>query len=99
MKYYSGTAVHESSTGFVQLLGGKTKIKIKLRGFNDTNNHSISVHEVGSIEDGCAAAGGRFNPRDSRTGGPAGGPDVEERSVNSSSIANYPCRMCYFPVC
>ena len=52
----------------MQLLGGPTTIDVRMSGFTDTNKHGVHVHEFGSIDDKCAAAGGHFDPHNSQLG-------------------------------
>jgi len=54
----------------LQLLGGSTIIDVSLSGFTDTDKHGIHVHEHGSIDDKCAAAGDHFDPHGSDHGLP-----------------------------
>ena len=80
------------ATVCVQLLGGMTKIDVKLHGFSDTDKHGFHVHEVGCIKDGCAAAGGHFNPHDSEHGGPGD----EERSASTRLVLQINCILRFF---
>ncbi|CAH1778224.1 unnamed protein product [Owenia fusiformis] len=54
--------------------GGNTDIYVELRGFDPNDAevlHGMHVHTEGSIEGGCAATGGHFNPTSSNHGSPA----------------------------
>ena len=53
----------------IQLLGGPTKIQLRLTGFDGTNKHGFYVHQVGSTEDKCRASGEQNNPQDKANGG------------------------------
>ncbi|CAH1778225.1 unnamed protein product [Owenia fusiformis] len=54
--------------------GGVSDIYVQLRGFDPNDGellHGMHVHTEGSIEGGCAATGGHFNPMSSNHGSPA----------------------------
>lgn len=66
MKQYIATLTGPIIYGYVmftqQNMDEKTKITVKLSGFEPNQTHAMHVHEYGDFRNGCHSCGGHFNP-------------------------------------
>ena len=47
-----------------------TIISVSIKGLEPNNKHDLHVHEFGDLTDGCASAGGHYNPEGNKHHGP-----------------------------
>jgi len=60
------------------LRGGPTEMRVNLTGFNvadDVTEHGFHIHEYGDLSQGCASAGGHYNPFGVFHGSPSDPPE------------------------